>query len=329
MANRRGEEDEIYIYTGGRAPLNVTRVRIDESVTEINDFAFVCCVGLLEVETHDGITNIGKSAFQQCQSLIRINLLGVKVIEQFAFSGCIRLTVVEFSGTLERIGAFSFHGCESLRSVNLPSLRVLEEYAFSDCTGLTDVGLPEGLEEIKDGAFSSCKSLKRITMPSFGATSDVVLKDCFYGCGALSTVVFPGVIHRTVATLHLESWRNQMNEKISKIDQYLATLHNSGSSFLDPGCISPIVEEWMQSILSQVVHYKVEHSKLLNAAMAILELALWKANLDGDGIEEGVIATRGQRKKARKEGRITSGASIVINNVLPFLELERGRGRDR
>ena len=232
------------------------------------------------------------------------SLLGVTVIEQFAFNGCISLTAVDFAGKLERIGTFSFHGCESLKSVNLPSLRVLAAYAFSDCTGLTDVGLPEGLEEIKDGAFSSCKSLKSITMPSFGAIpSNVVLKDCFYGCGALSTVVLPGVIHRTVASLHLESWRNQLNEKISKIDQYLATLHNSGSSFLDPGCISPIVEEWMQSILSQVMQYKMEHSKLLKEAMAILELALWKTNLDGDGIEEGVVATRGQRKKARKEGR--------------------------
>eukprot|EP00984_Skeletonema_dohrnii_P006988 scaffold2487_cov98-Skeletonema_dohrnii-CCMP3373.AAC.6 len=131
-------------------------------------------------------------------------------------------------------------------------------------------------------------------MPSFGAIpSNVDLKDCFYGCEALSTVVLPGVIHRDVAT------------------------------YFDPGCISPIVEEWMQSILSQVVQFKTEHSKLLKEAMAILELALWKANLDGDGIEEGVIATRGQRKKARKEGRITSGASIVINNVLPFLGIER------
>eukprot|EP00984_Skeletonema_dohrnii_P006987 scaffold2487_cov98-Skeletonema_dohrnii-CCMP3373.AAC.5 len=130
MAN---QEDDVYIYTGGRAPRNVTRVRIDESVIEINDFAFVCCVDLLEVETHDRITKIGHSAFQLCQSLTRINLLGVKVIEKVAFNGCISLTVVDFGGKLKRIGAFSFHGCESLKSVNLPSLRVLEENAFSDC----------------------------------------------------------------------------------------------------------------------------------------------------------------------------------------------------
>jgi hypothetical protein len=61
--------------------------------------------------------------------------------------------------------------------------------------------------------------------------------------------------------------------------------------------------------------------------MTLLELALWKANLDDnvgyDGTaREGVRVTRGQRKRARKDRCITSGASIVIKNVLPFLKLE-------
>ena len=60
--------------------------------------------------------------------------------------------------------------------------------------------------------------------------------------------------------------------------------------------------------------------------MTLLELALWKANLDeyeanGVPAREGVRVTRGQRKRARKERRITSGANVIIKNVLPFLEL--------
>jgi hypothetical protein len=66
---------------------------------------------------------------------------------------------------------------------------------------------------------------------------------------------------------------------------------------------------------------------LLKEAMTLLELALWKANLhdeaanDADA-QEGVRVTSGQRKRARKDRCITSGASIVIKNVLPFLALE-------
>jgi hypothetical protein len=55
--------------------------------------------------------------------------------------------------------------------------------------------------------------------------------------------------------------------------------------------------------------------------MTQLELALWKAKLDEkeyDSLEgRGKIDT----EDTRKEKRITSGASIVIRNVLPFLQL--------
>ena len=75
-------------------------------------------------------------------------------------------------------------------------------------------------------------------------------------------------------------------------------------------------------------HYKSEHQIILKEAMTLLELALWKANLyeneadDAAAAQEGVRVTRGRRKRARKDRYITSGASIVITNVLPFLALK-------
>ncbi len=57
----------------------------------------------------------------------------------------------------------------------------------------------------------------------------------------------------------------------------------------------------------------------------MLELALWKAKIDDKegGIiqQERVRSTRRHIKRARKERCVTSGASIVIKNVLPFLVL--------
>ena len=66
----------------------------------------------------------------------------------------------------------------------------------------------------------------------------------------------------------------------------------------------------------------------MKEAMTLLELALWKANLreneadDAAAAQEGVRVTREQRKRTRNDRCITSGASIVIKNVLPFLTLE-------
>ena len=64
--------------------------------------------------------------------------------------------------------------------------------------------------------------------------------------------------------------------------------------------------------------------------MTVLELALWKAKLRDEKEEEdhalvGKQPTKKVKidtKAVRKEQRIMSGASIVIQNILPFLALE-------
>ena len=71
--------------------------------------------------------------------------------------------------------------------------------------------------------------------------------------------------------------------------------------------------------------YKAQHRSLLREATTLLELALWRANLEDNEVgvlEKEGVRTRRQIKRARKEISITSGANIVIKNVLPFLELK-------
>ena len=82
-----------------------------------------------------------------------------------------------------------------------------------------------------------------------------------------------------------------------------------------------MIQEWVESVLRQTEHYKIEHHNLLKVAATILELALWKANLEtGDG---GGAPKKAKIdvESARQERRITCGADIIIKNVLPFLEL--------
>ena len=68
--------------------------------------------------------------------------------------------------------------------------------------------------------------------------------------------------------------------------------------------------------------------------MTILDLAVWKAMIDmneDDDDSQRVKAKNSQRVKAKKvkmdtkavrrERRVTSGADIVVKNVLPFLKL--------
>ena len=115
-----------------------------------------------------------------------------------------------------------------------------------------------------------------------------------------------------------------MNQEIDRINQVLTRTPVYYKT--------AVIQEWIESFINRMEHYKAEHNRLLKEDMTQLELALWKAKLD-ENVDESeedrsnpMVQTKTQKAKIdnesmRKERRITSGASIIIKNVLPFLQL--------
>jgi hypothetical protein len=115
-----------------------------------------------------------------------------------------------------------------------------------------------------------------------------------------------------------------MNEEINRINEELPNTHARGKA--------AEIRLWIRSVINRMEHYKAEHCALLKEDMTQLELALWKAKLD-ENVDESeedrsnpMVQTKTKKatidnESMRKERRITSGASIVIKNVLPFLKL--------
>ena len=308
------DDDEIFVYMGGdqRVPGGIRRARIHEDVKIILEQAFQDCWRLISVEFHDGIEIIEKYAFLWCTSLRSVKLLGVKVIKAKAFCNCTALTDVEFGDKLEIIGQEAFGSCTLLRNITMPQVKRIGGWAF-ECCKLTDLELPEELEILHENAFGGCEYLRRIALP---LKDGMIGVDVFDDCWNLITVDLVGGVHKTVSSLHLERWRDEMKGEINRINELLPyNVYKTSTILL-----------WISKVIIRLNHYKAEHQKLLKEATTLLELALWKANLDdkeGGALEkEGVRTTRGQRKRARKEISITSGASIVIKNVLPFLEMK-------
>ena len=203
----------------------------------------------------------------------------------------------------------------------MPKVKAIGRGAFID-SGVIEFEFGEDLETIGSGAFRGRK-LRRIAIPLKDDMFQLHDWDGTYtqflDCPNLATVDLVGGIHKTVASLHLESWRNEMNAEIQSINQILP------GTDLDEKTNE--IRQWVQSVISKIDHYKAEHRELLKEAMSLLELALWKANLDENVVcdaaaQEGVRVTRGQRKRARKDRSITSGASVVIKNVLPYLIMD-------
>ena len=318
--NSVGAGDDVFVYTGGeqRVPRDVKRVRIAENVDTIPAWTFEHCEELIEVKAHDKLRKVEQFAFHGCTSLKKVkNMQGLIEIEVHAFLGCHTLEELEF-GKLEFIGLSAFQNCRSLRSFNMPSVKRVEAGAFMQCVALTDVVFGQDLERIEAFAFNYCTALRRIVIPlKYGL---IVEDEAFNKCVNLSRVdALAGGIHTTISSLHLESWRDEMQDEIDVINQALPNIQANEKA--------EAIQQWTTRILRRMEQYKGEHKVLVKEAMTLLELALWKANLHDDmgndaADQAGVTVTRGQRKRKRKDRCITSGASIVIKNVLPFLELK-------
>ena len=313
-------DGDIFIYRGGRAPQHITHVLIDESVDEIEDKAFENCRRLVQVDTHNSLRRIGKWAFRNCTSLRRINLKFVVDIDDQAFHACADLESVEFGDKLETIGNNVFECCTSLTHLKLPCIITIGTAAFGYCTSLIDVELPMGLESMGPIAFWGCERLQRIAVPPkrglFAFDDDVQKYNQFDDCQELVTVDLVGEIHKTVASLHMDSWRTEMIAEINRINQVLPNTR------LDK---AEEIQQWMDVIIDKMDHYKAEHYGHVQEGITLLELALWKAKLgekEDSSVEGPTKKAKVDSESVRKERRITCGADTVIKNVLPFLELK-------
>jgi hypothetical protein len=201
----------------------------------------------------------------------------------------------------------------------MSSIRILKPGAFNGCKKLTGAAFGGKLERIEQNVFFGCTALRRIVIPL--KDNLIIHNDAFDGCHNLSRVdTLVGEIHATISSLHMESWRDEMQDEIDRINP---TLLNTQA--IEKG---GAIREWISRVLNRMEHYKTEHKMLVKEAMTLLELALWKAKLLNE-TEEKKCNVDEVRKKAkidteaaRKENRVTCGASIVIKNVLPFLALK-------
>ena len=189
---------------------SLTSINIPESVTMIEDSAFVNCGGHLIINSaiverdywHTSITSPGW-AYNAKFSRLTIGT-NIKRIGRQQFAGFTSLTSITIGDGVTSIGEWAFSGCSSLKSVNIPeSVTTIAANAFKDCTSLptidniryadtylvevvnkklTEYNIKDGTRLIKNGAFSGCSNLTNITIP------DSVTKigsGAFDGCTSL------------------------------------------------------------------------------------------------------------------------------------------------
>ncbi len=266
--NYMGEEGE-------RIPRDATHVFVHARV--IPGLAFAYHPNIVEVVCHEDIEKIKIYTFSGCTSWRRVIMPGVEVVEDGAFGSCRALTHVE-CGKLEIIRYAAFLNCKSLRSIDLTSAAVVERRAFCGCEDLRDAKFSSKLEIIEGEAFHECTSLERITIP---LEDGMITADhgTFNECENLKHVdLADGELHETIAALHLEKWRNDMNEEIYFINRILPEDDTIVRFFyhygIVPGDKADVIRRWIRSVIHKINRYKAKHQRLMDEAASILQLAL-------------------------------------------------------
>ncbi len=192
--------------------ISLQSVTLGSRIKNIPNYCFNNCSSLSEIIIKGKINSVGYRAFDECKSLVSIDLSGAGVLREYAFSGCkslesvnlgdslkvieyaafadcISLRSVHFGSSLKKIGDSAFKSCTNLRTVNLSKSPVylVDNYAFYECKNLNELILPQTLQSIGNGAFSNCTNLRSIT---WGNGLIEIGYESFYGA-ALETLTLP------------------------------------------------------------------------------------------------------------------------------------------
>ena len=105
------------------------------------------------------------------------------------------------------------------------------------------------LETVGSAGFHNCRRLRRIAIPLkdnlFDDSDDFV----FNNCHDLSQVDLIGGIHKTISSLLLESWKNEMTVEIDRINQELPNTSRYSKT--------EAIQRWIRSVLRTMEHYKL------------------------------------------------------------------------
>ena len=156
-------------------------------VTNIGDSAFENCESLEDVFIPQSVTNIGYMAFYNCSNLTHIELSDNTInISSYAFMYCDKLSSIEIPNKVTYIGSHAFERCISLKSIRIPDgVTRINNDTFSSCFNLESIVLPNNLTSIEPHAFAYCNLLFTVEIPK-GVTQ---IRDCaFYFCNNLSSV---------------------------------------------------------------------------------------------------------------------------------------------
>lgn len=145
---------------------SLQNILLPSALTEIGNYSFQECTGLLEIVVPNSVTAIGEGAFKGCTNMTKITLSNlITKIDNTVFYRCYGLTSIAIPGSVTQIGSSAFYLCSNLAAIVIPnSVKSIGDHAFEGCGWMTDVKIGKSVEVIGTEAFKDCISLKNLSV---------------------------------------------------------------------------------------------------------------------------------------------------------------------
>ena len=146
---------------------------------QLQDYTFYNCDGLTSVEISDGVTIIGRKAFQGCNALASIVIPGgVTSIGTSAFADCHTLNSVVIPDSVTTIGGDALYNAYCITNIVLPNnITSIGSSIVANCHSLASIVIPGGVTSIGASAFMNGYGMKfydftkHTAVPTLSATS--------------------------------------------------------------------------------------------------------------------------------------------------------------
>lgn len=185
---------------------------IPNSVTSIEHYAFMDCLGLTSVFIPDGVTSIGKNAFYNVLNVVYFGhdtgspwgarFVNSHIEGNFVYSDetkrCLLACSTVAQGELVipdgiiNIADEAFSGCSDVTSITIPqSVTSIGDMAFANCSSLESITIPNSVTRIGSGAFMLCNRLTSVIISNSVTNLDDYT---FHYCHNLKDVTIPNTI---------------------------------------------------------------------------------------------------------------------------------------
>lgn len=104
------------------------------------------------------VTSVAVGVYQNCSTLVYVDMPFVTSVDRDVFSGCSNLAYVNMP-SVTSVGYEAFYGCSSLVSVDMPLVTNVGDKAFASCSSLASVNMPS-VTSIGSSAFYECPIYK-------------------------------------------------------------------------------------------------------------------------------------------------------------------------